>query len=53
MFNKSSLKPLGETPLYLENVKTGEKNEINFVIVPKSSAWTQDNQTSRTSSLRK
>lgn len=52
MFNKSSLKPQGETTLYLENVKTGEKNEINFVIVPNSSAWTQDNQTSRTNNCK-
>lgn len=36
MFNKSSLKPLGETILSLKNVKTGEKNEMIFVIVPNS-----------------
>lgn len=36
IFNKSSLKPLGETTLSLKNVKTGEKNEITFVIVPNS-----------------
>lgn len=36
MFNKSSLKPLGETTLSLKNVKTGQKNEITFVIVPNS-----------------
>lgn len=36
MFNKSSLKPLGETTLSLNNVKTGEKNKITFVIIPNS-----------------
>lgn len=49
MFNKSSLKPLGETTLSLKNVKTGEKNKITFVIVP---AWTQDNPKTRTNNCK-
>lgn len=36
MFNKSSLKPLRETTLPLQNVKTGEKIKVTFVIVPNS-----------------
>lgn len=37
MFNKSSLKPLGKKHCCSwKNVKTGEKNEITFVIVPNS-----------------
>ncbi|XP_055997137.1 uncharacterized protein K02A2.6-like [Ostrea edulis] len=36
MFNKLSLIPHDEASLTLKNVKTGEENEIKFIIVPNS-----------------
>ena len=33
MWNKSNLKPLGETSLTIENPKTGKKNDVKFIVV--------------------
>lgn len=50
MFNKSSLKPLGETTLSLKNVKTGEKCHCTKLI--SKPAWTQDNPKNRTNNCK-
>ena len=36
MWNKSAMKPLGETELKVTNPRTGEISEINFTVVPNS-----------------